>query len=116
MKRVIVIEPNDRFDIEPAAEHGEVVYLREGGYNWMQPTGTLNELCADLERIQFDPANDVICMTGHPVVLALFTVAVASMCDEVSVLLYDTKLRPRPAYRAKTLAFHTEEVRDGVDS
>jgi len=97
--RVIVPEPNHRYDFKKAAVYGEVVFLYEEAQNPFRDD-LLAEFVTRLEELGFDPEEDSLCMTGQNLILAQLLAAVLAKFGKVRTLMFDARVGD---YRLKML-------------
>jgi hypothetical protein len=60
-----------RFDLSPAAEYGELVYIFGAGQIALEPEAMVDGIEARLDELRFDPAEDYLLATGDMVLGAM---------------------------------------------
>ena len=89
--RVIVPEPNDRYDFTKAMNYGKIVYLMDQAQNPFRDA-LMEEYLRLLSEIEFDAEQDIVCMTGQNLVIAQLLAAVFQKYRSVRVLMFDARV------------------------
>lgn len=89
--RVILVEPNPRYDLTAAEEFGDIVYLSK---TIMTPFNTADLIRTVKERLvamDYDPETDYVCMTGYSLTVAMFLAVAVRMFGEVKIVMFDAR-------------------------
>lgn len=101
MKRVFFAEFDPRKDVSGAEQFGELIYLLTTAIPPLEPSVTVPALDRALDFHKFDPANDVIALTGmFQVVSTLMFVVARKYPGTIRVLMFDSRYS---VYREKQL-------------
>ncbi len=85
MSRVILIEGTDRVDVTQAAKFGDLVYLfrtRERRGTLFEVSDYVRTLKTMLRQINYNPAQDFICIVGRMIPVTLLGMAVMSLVHQ----------------------------------
>ena len=85
--RVFLVEKNPRFDVDPAKEFGELVFLKVSS----SPFNTdafMSDVKAQLEEQKFDPFKDSVALTGNALAIALFLSVCTTQYEQTRVLMF----------------------------
>lgn len=86
--RVILAEPNQRYDLSGAEQFGPLVYLSPRPLPVFN-TGTVVDLFKRrLHDIAFNPTEDIVCLTGNSLIVAQLTAVIASECPVFKLLMF----------------------------
>ena len=99
--RVFIPEPNDRYGayLRKVGAFGDIAFLADEPQNPFR--GDLMGLYAKrLAELEFDPAQDILCMTGQNLVIAQALATAISLYPSVKVLMFDATVSD---YRLKVL-------------
>jgi len=91
-----MLEPSS-LDVSAAREFGEIEYISTSRLTFDINT-IITKTSDHLEKINYDPLKDCICLTGHSQKLAIFVATIASSYKEFGLLMFDshkTKYRKR---------------------
>lgn len=91
MSRVIIPEPNGKYDISSAERYGTIVTLSDRRVDPLSPDETATLFKARLKDVGFNPREDYICLTGHQLTTSVFLATVTSMFPCVRVLMFDAR-------------------------
>lgn len=97
--KVIVVEPNPRFDLSAAQTFGEITYLTEG-VNPFDTHEIVRAVDAGLDRVGFDPTRDVVAIVGYVLTISFALAAIAAKHPKINVILYDAR---KSAYNKRVL-------------
>jgi hypothetical protein len=97
--RVIAPEPNNRYNFTKAEAYGQVVFLMEEAQNPFQD-GLLATYKKRFSELNFDPEQDVLCMTGQSLITAMMLATVLREHGRVKILMFDARVSD---YRLKAL-------------
>lgn len=99
IKRVFVLEDNERFDTRSAETYGVRIFLNPPSSPFT-PEAFMGEVTKALETYHYDPDKDYILMAGPVQALALYIGTVMSEWLPINVLLYHA---PSEKYQVKTI-------------
>jgi len=99
IRRVFVLEDNERFDTRSAEEYGARVFLNPSSSPFT-PEIFMSEVIKALETYHYDPDKDFILMAGPVQALALYIGTVMSEWLPINVLLYHA---PSEKYQVKII-------------
>ena len=92
MGRVILIQPV-KFDVQPAEEFGEVVYLLDKAPSPFNPDGFVHTIRKRIKEIHFEKEHDYFCFAGSTLVVSLALLAFTTELDaEFNVLMFDASI------------------------
>jgi len=92
MSRLIMAEDHRKFDRGKATEFEEILYASER-ISPMDVQGLIESFMKFLDQINFNAEEDVICMTGHTVKVAVLLTAASWMDEEdkgIKMLVFDS--------------------------
>jgi len=98
--RVIVLQKDHRLDSSAAETFGKRIYILD---NFADPfdTDKLTRMYRrKLRQINFNPEEDLVCLTGPSILLQLFLAILAHEHDRLKVLLFHA---PSSKYKLRTL-------------
>jgi hypothetical protein len=81
-----------RFDLSPAAEHGELVYIFGPGQIALQPEAVNQAIYERLDELEYDPDNDFLLATGD-MILGAFAFHQMMLRGGCRMLRWDNRYR-----------------------
>jgi len=90
MARVIVLE-STAFVLTEAKAFGELIFVSKSKLHTFNVDSIIQNVVEKLKEINYNPLEDMICLTGPSQKIALFIGTVASMHPEFIVLIFDGK-------------------------
>ena len=90
MSKVILLEPTSLV-LKEAKIFGELVYISTFKFNIFSIDTMAQRINNKLKEIEYNPMDDLICLTGSAQKVALFLAAIASRHTEFIVLIFDSK-------------------------
>jgi hypothetical protein len=92
MGRVIIVQPV-KFDVRPAEEFGEVLYLLDKAPSPFNPDGAVQAIGKRIQEIHFEPEHDYFCFAGSTLVVSLALLAFTKEIEgEFNVLMFDASI------------------------
>jgi hypothetical protein len=90
-----------RFDLSPAAEHGELVYIFGPGQIGLQPESVIDAIEQRLEELNYNPDEDFLLATGD-MVLGAFAFHQMMMRGGCRMLRWDNRYRRYNVIKGET--------------
>lgn len=88
MSKVIVLEPTSLV-LKETEKFGKLVYISNIRFNIFNIEALAQKINSKLKEIDYNPLDDLICLTGNAQKVALFLGVVASRYSEFIVLIFD---------------------------
>lgn len=88
LPRVILAEKTSKYDLSAASTHGVLVALSDTQLNPFSPGGAIGIFSHRLKSIGFNPDEDLICLTGSSITVALLLATVAQMYPTFKMLMF----------------------------
>ena len=77
--------------LKKAEIFGEIIYISNTWFNIFSIDTMIQRINSKLKEIEYNPLDDLICLTGSAQKVALFLAAIASRHTEFIVLIFDNK-------------------------
>ena len=90
MPKVIMLEPTSLV-LKEAEIFGKLVYVSNTWFNIFSIDTMIQSINSKLKEIEYNPLDDLICLTGSAQKVALFLAAIASRHTEFIVLIVDSR-------------------------
>ena len=106
--RAFVLTADDRFNTTRAEEFGERVYLLPYRITPFNTGDVVSQIRAGVERLQFDPAIDYVCVTGHIISVSIMMAYIGSIAPQgFQVLIFDSRTM---SYQVRRLNLGKETI------
>jgi hypothetical protein len=89
--RVIIPEPNFRYNFEKCAEYGQLVYLSEEPMRPLDTVAVRSHIQQRLHAIGFNPDHDLVCLVGRVLSVAYSLSVISATHPTVRVLMFDAR-------------------------
>lgn len=91
LRRVFIAYDTPKYDTRGAEDYGKRVFLLKNELHPLSVHDVVGELQRRLTEMRFNPNEDVVCLTGGTVLVAMLCAVCAKMFDRFTVLVYDAK-------------------------
>jgi len=103
--RVIVLQKNHRLDSVAAEEYGKRIFILENFVDPFDSSKLLRMYHRKLKQINFNPDEDLVCLTGPSILLQLFLAVLSHKYSSLKVLMFNA---PDCKYKLRTLEFDND--------
>jgi len=92
MGRVILAEPNHRFDLTAASKFGQIIFLSPSRLDKDDIVYNFEFLLNAMKKIEYDPSEDMVCLTGQIMTVSTLFAAVTHEYDEFKMLVFNSAM------------------------
>lgn len=89
--RVVLAEPNERYDLSEAKQFGSIEYISPTPMDPFKFPETIAECWKSLAAMKFNPNEDFICMTGNAITVTCLVCAAREMFSNFKLLTFDAR-------------------------